>query len=220
LVDRYQSDHACDFPWDILFKDPEVIEAYWMDKDLTVEERLLITVNRRRHWFGDAGIKDVEHIIPNATFNGGKLLIDALVWFSDLPTLPETLRPYFKDGQCGLGEWFAATMNDKDLRVLPKDLRKLVEDKVGFFGYTHVNWRNLYMDPLFATFIARLFQNSFDSGVIKQDFKLTSDHEKENLVRLLIRYIGRDQLGKIIGDSGLNIFNATSICSSLLLKLS
>jgi hypothetical protein len=28
LVDRYQSDHACDFPWDILFKDPEVIEAY------------------------------------------------------------------------------------------------------------------------------------------------------------------------------------------------
>jgi hypothetical protein len=76
------------------------------------------------------------------------------------------------------------------------------------------------MDPAFATFIARLFQNSFNSDVVRQNFRLIHDHEKQNMVRLLNRFIGKKQLRDIIGPSGLNVFNATSICSSLLLQLS
>jgi hypothetical protein len=54
-------------------------------------------------------------------------------------------------------------------------------DKSSWFGVTKVTWRNLYQDPAFATFIARLFQNSFSSNVVKQNFKLTHDHTKDNI---------------------------------------
>jgi predicted CopG family antitoxin len=75
------------------------------------------------------------------------------------------------------------------------------------------------MDPVYATFIARLFQNSFRSDVVKQNFKLTHDHKKRNLIRLLKRYIGMQSLEEVIELQGLNIFNSSSICSNLVVEL-
>jgi hypothetical protein len=76
------------------------------------------------------------------------------------------------------------------------------------------------MDPAFATFIARLFQNSFSSEVVKQNFKLAHDHKKENLVRLINRLVGKKAMSEFMDSKGMNVFNATSMCSSLMLKLS
>jgi hypothetical protein len=147
-------------------------------------------------------------------------LIDTLTWFSDLPVLPSSLKAHFKNGQCGLGEWFAATIEDLDLEMLPKEVKEFLQEKKGTFGYTQVNWRNLVMDPAFATFIARLFQNSFSSEVVKQNFRLTHDFKKDNLIKLIRRHVGKQQLDDIIDFQGLTVFNATSICSNLLLSLS
>jgi len=47
------------------------------------------------------------------------------------------------------------------------------------------------MDPIFATFVARMFQDTFRSGVVKQSFRLTHDREKLNLVKVIDRYVGR-----------------------------
>jgi hypothetical protein len=74
------------------------------------------------------------------------------------------------------------------------------------------------MDPVFATFIARLFQNSFESNVVKQNFKLTHDPKKRNLLKLIYKYIGKQALDEIL-DEGLNVFNSSSICSNLLNRL-
>jgi hypothetical protein len=88
----------------------------------------------------------------------------------------------------------------------------------GKLGYTQVTWRNLYMDPIFATFIARLFQDSFRSGIVKQDFRLTSDRSKLNLIKIIDRFVGRGKFNELLLDGRLDIFNSSSFCSNLLTR--
>jgi hypothetical protein len=89
-----------------LFKDPFIVEQYWMEKGYTSEEMEIIKVSKRARYYGveHARSSDVERIIPSDSADKGKLIIDTLVWFADLAVLPETLKSYFKDGQCELGE--------------------------------------------------------------------------------------------------------------------
>jgi hypothetical protein len=218
LIARYETDHA-DFPWDVLFKNATLMEKYWMD-NISPEEMKKVTKEKREFWFGNKIIEVNNSLSDNSKENGNKPTIDTMIWFADLPEVPESLKPYFKDGECELGEWFTAAMKEADLEQLPDDVKEIIKNKTGKLGYTKVNWRNLFMDPAFATFIARLFQNSFKSEVVKQNFKLTQDHKKDNLVKLINRHIGKSELIEILGQQGLNTFNSTSICSSLLMKLS
>jgi len=75
-------------------------------------------------------------------------------------------------------------------------LPKIVADHIGKFGgklgYTQLTWRNIYNDPIFASFIARLFQDSFRTGVSKQSFQLTTDKTLLTLVKVIDRYVGRN----------------------------
>ncbi len=90
-----------------------------------------------------------------------------------------------------LGEWLDVAIGDIDLSSVPKIVADHLKSYSGNIGYTKVTWRNLYMDPIFATFVARMFQDTFRSGVVKQSFRLTHDREKLNLVKVIDRYVGR-----------------------------
>jgi hypothetical protein len=220
LVKRYETDHGCDFPYNLLHKNAEVKAEFWMDKNLSAEEMAIITEEKSNFWKKETTVdpNKAEDKL-NIDIDNTKDLLQTLVWFSDLPSVPDVLTSRFENGQCKLGEWFKTTLEELDINLLPSDVAKLIKDKSSRFGYTKVNWRNLYMDPAFATFIARLFQNSFSSDVVKQNFKLEHDHEKENIVRLIKRYLGKQRLNEIL-ENGLTIFNATSLSSNLLLHIS
>jgi hypothetical protein len=69
------------------------------------------------------------------------------------------------------------------------------------------------MDPVFATFIAKLFQNSFRGGVIKQNFRLTTDRKKLTLVKLIDRFVGRNKFDTL--GLRFDIFNSSSFCANL-----
>jgi hypothetical protein len=74
------------------------------------------------------------------------------------------------------------------------------------------------MDPVFGTFIAKLFQDSFRSNVVKQNFRLTFDRKLLTLVQLIYRHVGAQTFAEVCG-SRLNIFNSSSFCASLLQNL-
>lgn len=75
------------------------------------------------------------------------------------------------------------------------------------------------MDPVFASFVAKLFQNSFRSNVVKQDFRLNFDRSLDTMVGLIYRHIGIQSLSKVLNGERLNTFNSSSIAANLLLKL-
>ncbi|HYT41478.1 MAG TPA: hypothetical protein VEP90_03980 [Methylomirabilota bacterium] len=76
------------------------------------------------------------------------------------------------------------------------------------------------MDPVFATLIAKLFQNSFRNNVTKQNFKLTKDRNQLSLLALIDKFVGRNKFQEELGEEGrLDIFNASSFCSNLLVRL-
>jgi hypothetical protein len=221
IILKYEDSHAADFPYDLIIKNQELLDMFWMDKKINQEALAENITEKRSYYLIEESTKD---LLLNNTEKvkkfDSKACIDTLSWFSDLPTIPEAVKSYFKDGQCELGEWLKITLQDTEIESLPADIIKHLKEKTGWFGTTKINWRNLYMDPAFATFIARLFQNSFSIPANKQNFKLEHDHEKENIIKLLHRYIGKQDLRNIVDIQGLNVFNATSICSSLLVKLS
>jgi hypothetical protein len=74
------------------------------------------------------------------------------------------------------------------------------------------------MDPVFATFVARLFNDTFRNNVVKADFRLTHDKSKNNIIKIIHRHIGLGAFNDILSDSRLDIFNATSFCSNYLLE--
>jgi hypothetical protein len=76
--------------------------------------------------------------------------------------------------------------------ALPKIVADHMEKYGGKLGYTQLTWRNIYNDPIFASFIARLFQDSFRTGVSKQNFQLTTDRSLLTLVKVIDRYVGRN----------------------------
>ncbi|HYT43846.1 MAG TPA: hypothetical protein VEP90_16015 [Methylomirabilota bacterium] len=75
------------------------------------------------------------------------------------------------------------------------------------------------MDPVFATFIARLFQDSFNSGIAKQNFKLTTDKTALTLIKLIDRYIGRKAMASLLKGNKFDIFNSSSFCANLLVRI-
>jgi hypothetical protein len=75
------------------------------------------------------------------------------------------------------------------------------------------------MDPVFATFIAKLFQNSFRSNVVKQDFRLTYDNTLDTIVGLIYKHVGQKNINGILNGGRMDVFNSSSIALNLLLKL-
>jgi hypothetical protein len=106
------------------------------------------------------------------------------------------------------------------IKELPKIVVDHMEQYGGKLGFTQVTWRNLYNDPVFATFIARLYQDSFRTGIVPQSFRLTTDRSLITLVKLIDRYIGRNKFSEILSGDSFDIFNSSSFCSNLLSQLS
>jgi hypothetical protein len=74
------------------------------------------------------------------------------------------------------------------------------------------------MDPVFGTFIAKLFQDSFRTNVVKQNFRLTFDRKLITLVQLVYRHVGIGAFSEVVG-SRFNVFNSSSFCANLLENL-
>jgi hypothetical protein len=145
--------------------------------------------------------------------NPAELILDQLHWFQQLDSPPESLASILNDGHIGIGQWYELALKDLDETKIPVYVKRHIETYGGKFGYTEVTWRNLYKDPVFATFIAKLFQNSFRSGVIKQNFRLTTDRTKLTLVKIIDRFIGRNKFDSV--GVKFDIFNSSSYCSNL-----
>ncbi len=76
------------------------------------------------------------------------------------------------------------------------------------------------MDPVFATFIAKLFQNTFRNNIVKQNFKLTYNHDQNTLLKLVYKHIGIQTFSQILGENNrLDVFNSSSFMSNLLAHL-
>jgi hypothetical protein len=219
LIDVYIRWSDSPFPWDI-FKRKEITDLFWMNNELTGIEfenlRLKIlkdkSENLGENWWERSTIdtmdtNDVEKILEN------------LRWFHQLDKVPDAITPMLKEGELDLGKWLELKLEDINVDELPKLVVEHMKSHGGKMAFTQVTWRNLYMDPIFATFVARLFQDSFRSGIVKQDFRLTTDKTLLTLVKILDKYVGRNSWPKILDGEGLNIFNSSSICSSLLIAL-
>ncbi|HYT42272.1 MAG TPA: hypothetical protein VEP90_07990 [Methylomirabilota bacterium] len=75
------------------------------------------------------------------------------------------------------------------------------------------------MDPAFSTFIARLFQNSLRSGIVKQNFRLTTNKDELTLVEILQRNIRRADISNLLNGERLNIHNSSSFLANMLIKM-
>jgi hypothetical protein len=147
---------------------------------------------------------------------GTELLLDQLVWFRRLDEIPEALKDSFTDGICDLGKWFELNVDNLDISNVPYGIKSVISNYTPKLGYTKITWRNLYMDPVFATFIAKLFQDSFRGNVMKQNFRLTQDHTKLNLVKIINRFIGFQSIEQLLDGGRLDVFNSSSFCAHLL----
>jgi hypothetical protein len=218
LKDEYENVMGESFPKDVV---ETVKRIHFMMSDLGVE-----TYNAFYKEGIDLQLKDnaedvytkkvdwVEDFYDNTATN---LVLNQLVWFKHLDEVPDNIKILMgEDNKLDLGEWYELEKEDREKVKIPKMIADYLEKHGGRIGYTEVNWRNLYMDPAFATFIARLFQNTFRSNVVKQNFRLDKDRSVVSMMTLIDRYIGRYNFNELQG--GLNIFNATSFCSNLLMK--
>src|SRR5258705_9974525 len=75
------------------------------------------------------------------------------------------------------------------------------------------------MDPAFSTFIDRLFQNSLRSGIVKQNFRLTTNKDELTLVEILQRNIRRADISNLLNGERLNIHNSSSFLANMLIKM-
>jgi hypothetical protein len=213
LVDKYESINSCDFPHELL-KRPYIKDIYWMDnvsgdKLKTLKEEKRSTMQK----------VEVNQISEDKLAVGTKPIIEALVAFHQLRTLPESLKMAFKDNELNLGDWIATSFNEAGIKEISPEIAKHMNKYQTWLGYTQVTWRHLYMDPMFATFIARLFQNSFESNIVKQNFKLTHNSDKQNLLKLVYKFVGKQALDVVLDEGGLNVFNSSSVFSNLLKNL-
>jgi hypothetical protein len=110
-------------------------------------------------------------------------------------------------------------LRDLNVENLPKSIGEHMKLFGGKLRYTELTWRNLYMDPIFASFIARLFQDSFRTGVSKQNFRLTTDKKKLTLIKIMDKFIGRQTWEETLKGGRFDIFNSSSFSSNLLVQL-
>jgi hypothetical protein len=217
---KYASWMDAPFPHDLIMKDPLNMETFWMDKKQTAKEFESQFDERRNNNEGLNKFLSKLGDLKNQTDNHvSETVLGHLHWFHQLDETPESIKTLLKDGELELGDWFELKSKDIDNLKLPKVVIEHYEKHGGSFKYTEVNWRNLHKDPVFATLIARLFQDSFKSGIIKQNFKLTTDKTSVTLVKLIDRYIGRKSLTELLKGETLNIFNSSSFCANLLVRL-
>jgi hypothetical protein len=220
LIEIYERWMDSPFPRDIF--DKEVYKSkFWMDKDLSgrefetafnnrVKEK---SINSEKDWWQTSYIENM------GTDKNVEKILENLRWFHQLDEVPDSISDKFKNGELELGRWLDLELKDLDIDTLPKNVVDSMKLKGGKMGFSQVNWRNLYMDPIFATFIARLFQDSFRSGITKQSFKLTTDKTLLTLVKALDTYVGRNKWVTLLEGERFNIFNSSTICSNLLIQL-
>jgi hypothetical protein len=196
-------------------ENPEMVAKYWMDSKDAVGDKLNTLVEEKRKLKSKIDVDNVK-----VSTNSENPIIKTLVAFHDLPTLPDELKAKFKNENCNLGDWVKASFEEAGINQVTKDIANHMEKNRTWLGYTQVTWRQLYMDPIFATFIARLFQNSFKTNVVKQNFSLTHKSKyDQNLLKLIFKFVGKQAVNEILDEGGLNIFNSSSVCSNLLNSL-
>jgi hypothetical protein len=166
-----------------------------------------------------------DPIINNVNWENSKIgtedsdiVLKQLVWFKSMDETPKSVKNALdKDNTLELGKWIELTAKERELVAIPKVVSDYLMEHGGKMAYTYVTWRNLVNDPIFATFIARLFQDTFQSDVKKQNFRLDKDRSLNTLMTLIDRYIGRYRFNELQG--GIDIFNASSFCANLLTTL-
>jgi hypothetical protein len=157
--------------------------------------------------------------LPSSSNGGSDLVIENLVWWSGCVAIPDSLRKNFQNGVLNLGSWFDATIKDLGSKNLPSEISQHLVNFGGRLGCSSITWRSLYKDPVFATFISKLFQNSFRDNVVKQDFRLTYDRSLDTLIGLVYKHIGTKKLGQVLKGGRLDVFNSSSFALNLLLHL-
>jgi hypothetical protein len=221
LVDKYESNFGESFPWDVVLRSLHLNDLYWMDQDLTVEEynRLFKEkLDAREDVKLDSNLsRPVKDLSDSSTCGTGiNLVLSNLVWWNDSSITPGSLG---KDGIVRLDSWFESTLDSIGVENIPAELFEHLEKFSGRVGCSQITWRSLYMDPVFSTFIARLFQDSFRSGVVRQDFRLTFDREVDTLLGLIYRFVGTKKINESLRGVRLDVFNSSSIACNLLLRL-
>jgi hypothetical protein len=225
-LQAYNSWMGSPFPWDLLFKDLVLTEKFWMDLELDAKDYDIMFKSKlmeknsqvvKDDWWQSSKVIDCgDSSIDNASI---EKILDNLKWFHQLDEVPDAIVPQLKDGELELGEWLELKLSDLDVEELPKVVVDNMRKYGGKFAFTQLTWRNLYMDPIFATFIARLFQDSFRSGVSKQSFRLTTDRKSLTLVKIIDSYAGRNRWVDVLNGGRFDIFNSSSFCSNLFIKL-
>jgi hypothetical protein len=232
LAKAYELSLGVSFPWDILERS-FIDNLYWMNLTTSGKEfEELFAQRLKRHLMFESvayliriaktklEINPLPQSFNNTTTSGIDLTIKNLKRFHSLSYVPESLKHHIKDGSIKLGEWYKTTINEIDISKFPLDLVALIKSGKGALGYTQVNYHNLWRDPAFATFIARMFQDSLRSGIIKQNFRLTQNKEVITLMTVINRYVGRQGLNELMGDNNrLDIFNSTSFTAHMLQKM-
>jgi hypothetical protein len=221
LIEKYVQWADSPFPHELI-DIYEIREKFWMDKELSAEE-FELTYKTKLKLIGQT-LEGENWNIPTeplegTNMSGADIVLKEMNWFHQLDNVPDSVKNLFKDGKLELGEWYKLKKEDLKEVKLPKVIKDHYSENGGAFGLTYLTWRELFMDPAFATLIARLFQNSFRNGRVKQDFRLTPDRTSDNLVRIVDRYIGRRRFNELLKEGTLNIFNSSSLCANLLVKL-
>lgn len=135
------------------------------------------------------------------------------VWWLRLPKLDKKLS------NCEIGSWLETRLDNGVLGKLPRETREWFEKYKSTGAVARLNWRVLHNDPLFATFVAKLFNNSFSKLQTKQDFKLSWKRGRLSIMKLLHRRFGKASFSAPLGGEGLSVFNSTSVCGNLGVRL-
>jgi hypothetical protein len=222
MAEIYRQSRDNIIPHDLIFDPFMNGNKFWMDTKLSsvdFESKMIKIIEEKR-------IKDPTNqllrsgSIPEVVESKSSKVLEHLRWFHSLPSVPDSLKPYLNaDGTCSLGEIFDIVSKELDNLQVPEDVANIIKEKDSKWVFTFVNWRNLYMDPAFATFIARLFQNTFRSGVVKQNFRLTTEKDNITLVKILDKFVGRNRWMEMEGVERFDTFNSSSFCANLLIKL-
>jgi hypothetical protein len=222
MIDKYVLWTDSPFPPELLLENGEIKGMFWMDWEQDAENYNKILkekiADRSNKKFGK-NYNIPEYSLSAPENLGLDTVLKEIKWFHQQDEVPESLKPYLNNGEIDLGKWFALKAEEASQVKLPEVVVDHLKQYGGTIAYSVLNWRNLYMDPAFATLIARLFQNSLRSGVIKQNFKLTTDKSCLNLVRIIDRYIGRKQFQEMLQGDSINIFNSSTFCANLLINL-
>jgi hypothetical protein len=217
LTDIYEKNFDSPFPWEVVFKDPLLKQKFWMDLKYSGQDFESLYKSKQ----DSRALEDVKHqSLPIKLNTGSALVIDQLVWFHSQKDIPASLKSQFKaNGTCTFAKWYDLLLEESNIENMPSSVVDHIKKYSSSLGYSRLTWRNLYMDPVFATFIARLYQDSFRSNMVKQNFRLTYDRTITTLVQLVYRYVGKAKFDSLLNDGKFDIFNSSSFCANLLLSL-